>query len=519
MSSISPLTSSSSLTGGSAATGAAGSSASSTGTTGSSSGTTSLAGLSQGVLSSLGVGSGMDVPSMVTALVQADTAAQQNQINAQTQTANTQLSSIGQLQAALSGVQAALAGLSDGSAFTSYAATATGASGGSASFTATAGLGAAPGTHTLVVNQLATAQSISSGAFSSSSAVLGSGTLVVGLGGKSFSINVDSGNDTVQGIADAINSASGNPGVAASVVNAADGAHLILTSSTTGAANTISVSSSGGDGGLSVLDYTQGGSGNGMTQQTAAQDASAVLDGFTITSASNSITNALQGVTINLTGAAPGSTQSLQIGLDTQGIASDLQGLVTAYNSYVNLAGSLSSFDSTTDTAGPLLGNATLNNIVSQLGNILSSAVGSSTSSIQSLGDIGLELNQDGTLSLDTNQLNSALTSNPSQVANLFNSTNGYGAQLDTTLNTFLQSGGVFDVQTQSINQQLSSLQQQQSDLNQQIADETTRYQQQFTAMDTIISQLQSSASAITQMMNGMNPTAILNSNGNSSGG
>lgn len=511
MSSISPLTTNTSTTG---TTSSSSSSSASSGTnTVASSGTAT-----QGVLSSLGIGSGMDLSSLVSALVSADTSAQQNQITTATQAASTQLSAIGQLQAALSGVQAALSGLTDGSAFTSYTATAAGANGGNATFSATAGVGATPGTHTLVVNQLATAQSISSGAFSSSSAIVGTGTLVVGLGGKTVGITIDSSNNTLQGIASAINSASGNPGVTASVVNAADGAHLILTSNATGASNTISVSSSGGDGGLSVLNYASGGSSNGMTQQTAAQDASVVLDGFTVTSASNSISNALQGVTINLSSASPGTTQTLSLGIDTQGITSDLQSLVTAYNSYISLKSSLSSYDSSSGTAGPLLGNATLMNISNQLGSILSSAVGSSSASIQSLGDIGLDLNPDGTLSLDTTTLNNALAVNPSQVAALFNSKNGYGAQLNNSLNSFLQTGGVFDVQTQAINQQLSSLQQQQTDLNQQIADETTRYQQQFAAMDTLIADLKNSSSAITSMMSGMNSTAILNSNSSTSG-
>ena len=520
MSSINPLAGSGSTLAGSTGSSGANTSTGSTSSTGSGSSAASATNNgTQGILTSLGIGSGMNLSSLVTALVQADTSAQQNQINTATQQAQTRLSAIGQLQAALSGVQAALAGLRNGTAFSNYATTVSGANGGQATFSATAASGSTPGTHTLVVNQLATAQVLSSGAFSSSSAIVGSGTLVVGLGGKTVGISIDSSNNTLQGIAQAINGASGNPGVTASVVNASDGAHLILTSNATGAANTISISSSGGDGGLAALNYTQGASsGNGLTQQTAAQDASVVLDGFTVTSAGNSIGNALQGVTINLTSADPGATQTLTLGTDVNGISSDLQNLVTAYNSYISLKSSLSSYDATTGTAGPLLGNATLINIANQLGTILSSAVGSGSASVQSLADIGLDLNPDGTLSLDTNQLTSALTANPAQVASLFNGSNGYGAQLNNTLNNFLQTGGVFDTQTQAVNQQLAALQQQQSDLNQTISDETTRYQQQFAAMDAIVAQLKNDSSAITQMLSGLNPTAILNTNSQNGG-
>ena len=492
--------------------------------TASASGSTSSASSSgsatQGVISSLGIGSGLNLPALVTALVQADTGAQQYQITTQTKAANTQLSAMGQLQAALSGVQAALAGLRTGTAFTSYTATATGAAGASASFSASAGTGATAGTHSVVINQLATAQQLSSAAFASSSTIVGTGTLVVAVGGKSMGVTIDSSNNTLQGIVSAINSATGNPGVTASIINAANGAHLVLSSNSTGVANTITVTSSGGDGGLTAINYNPAGGGpNNLSVQTAAQDASLTIDGFAVTSASNSVSNVLSGVTLNLGSAAPGATQTLSVGLDTTGITSDLQNLVTAYNSYVGIEGQLASYDPASGTAGPLLGNATLQDVGSQLSGILASAVGSASASVQSLGDIGLSLNPDGTLSLDTTVLGNALSANPTQVAALFNGSNGYGAQLNNTLNNFLQTGGVFDSQTQAINQQLASLQQQQSDLNQQIASETTRYQQQFAAMDALVAQLKSSSSAITQMLTGLNPTAIMYNPASSTGG
>lgn len=481
-------------------------------TSGSASGTAPGGSATQGVISSLGIGTGMNLSALVTSLVQADTSAQQNQISTATQAANTQLSALGQLQAALSGIQAALAGLRTGTAFTSYTATAAGAAGANATFTASVGTGATAGTHTVVVNQLATAQQLSSAAFASSSSIVGTGTLVVAVGGKSVGLTIDSSNNTLQGIASAINGASNNPGVTASIINAADGAHLVLSSNSTGAANTITVTSSGGDGGLTAINYNPAGGGpNNLSVQTAAQDASLTIDGFAVTSASNSVSNVLSGVTLNLGSAAPGATQTLSVGLDTTGITNTLQGLVTAYNSYVAATGQLASYDPGSGTAGPLLGDATLQNVNSQMAGILGSVVGNSSASVQSLADIGINFNVDGTLSLDTNALNSALTGNPTQVAALFNGSNGYGAQLNNTLNSFLLPGGVFDNRTQAINQQLSNLAQQQSDLNQQIAAETTRYQQQFAAMDTLVAQLQSSSSAITQMLSGLNSTAILN--------
>jgi len=473
----------------------------------------------QGVLSSMGIGSGLNVPKLISTLVKADTAAQQNQINTGIAAAKTSISAISTLQAALSGIQSSLSGLSDGSLFQTYQATASGAAGAAASFSATAGSTAVAGQHSIIVTQLAQAQVLTASAVASSSTVIGTGTLVVGVAGKSTAISIDSSNNSLQGIVDAINQAPGNPGVTASIVNATAGAHLILSAKQSGAANTITVTSSGGDGGLASINYNPAGGGpNNLSVQTAAQDASLQVDGFAVSSASNVVTSALPGVSINLQSADPGVTQTLSIGLDSSAVSQGLQSFVTAYNGYTSAVAQLASYDPSSGKAGPLLGDSSLLGLGSQLTTALGSVVGASGASIQSLADIGISFNTDGSLSLNTTTLDNALQGNPSGVAALFNNSNGYGAQVSKVLTAFNGPSGILDSRAQALQQQLGQFSQQQVNLNQMITTETEAYRAQFTAMDTIVSQLKSTSNQLTQMMAGLNPTSIMNSSSSKGG-
>src|SRR6185437_14249454 len=216
-------------------------------------------------------GSVIDVSALVSELVAATKAPQESLITSKTQAVTTEISAVGTLKSALSTFQSSLTPLATTTAFDSLSATSSNTN----AFTASADSGATLGSYSITVSQLAQAQQIvSTTAWSGGgSATVGTGTLQVSLGGTSFTVAIGSSNDTLSGIAAAVNEASGNPGVEASVVTGSGGAHLVLSSSLTGAANTIKVTETDGGSGLSALTY---GTGNtaGYTQQTAAQDAS-----------------------------------------------------------------------------------------------------------------------------------------------------------------------------------------------------------------------------------------------------
>ena len=218
--------------------------------------------------------------------------------------------------------------------------------------TATADANAAPGTYSIGVTQLAQAQQLVSKPFSGgSSQTVGTGTLTLSLGSQSVSVPIDSTDNTVAGIAAAINSAPANPGITAGIVQGTDGAHLVLASSLTGASNTIQVSAAGGDGGLSALTYSSGHTTN-YTQPTAAQDAILTVAGITSDSPSNTDSGAITGVTLNLASmTSAGSPVTLTVSNDTSTVASNISNFVSAYNALVNQFSTLGGYDASSGTA------------------------------------------------------------------------------------------------------------------------------------------------------------------------
>ncbi len=294
--------------------------------------TGSSTGGATGLLTSAGIGSKLDVNAIVTALVNAKQAGPQAQItNRSTQTSAT-LAGLASLQSGLSSLQSALSALTQTGTFSSFNATLADATLGTTSTMSNA----QAGNYTLDVTQLATAQKRSSTAYDNTAAI-GSGTLSIGVGANSFNLNV-SATDTLSNIAANINSASGNPGVTATVVYGAGGAQLLLSSSKTGVANGFTISaSSDSSAGLGALASQLGTAGS-----NEAQDAKLSLDGIAISSASNSVSGAIDGVTINL--AKTGSTQ-LTVSQDNSAATKAVQNFVSAYNSYVGTVGTLSSYD------------------------------------------------------------------------------------------------------------------------------------------------------------------------------
>ncbi len=468
-------------------------STSTTGTsTTASSSTTPTSGTGSAVLSSAGIGSGLDVNSIVTALVNAKKAGPQAEItDRQTQT-NATLAGLASLQSGLTSLQSALSKLTLTSTFQSFGATLSDTTVGSATTLSSA----QPGTYSLVVNNLAAAQKRASSAYGATAAV-GAGTLTLAVGSNSVDVAV-SATDTISDIAAKINAASGNPGVEATVVNGTNGAQLLLSSAKTGVANGFTVTAgSGSSSGLSTLATQLNTAG-----ANEAKDASLSLDGIAITSASNSVSGAIDGVTIDL--AAAGST-TLTVTRDNSAATDAIQGFVDAYNSYQQTVGTLSSYDSTTGQAGILLGDTTLNSVQRQISGVLSGKV--SGNSIGSLAVLGITRQADGTLALDSNKLSAALSSNPSAVQDLFSGTNGYATKLNSSLDGFTSSSGVIATRQQSLNDSLTKLGTQQTQLDQRMSVYQQQLLDQYNALDTLMSQLNNTSSYLTSQLAALEAT------------
>ncbi|MGH8777755.1 flagellar filament capping protein FliD [Paraburkholderia sp.] len=444
----------------------------------------------------------LDVNSLVSSLVTAKTAAQSATIQNKQALDNTQLTAVGQLKSALSSLETAASALSDGSALSAVSASVSGTA--VTASTATNG-GATPGTYAINVTAVASGDKYSSTGFTSSTTV-GTGTLTLSLGSSgTMSVNVDSTNNSITGIAAAINASSNNPGITATVVNGSDGQHLVLQSNSTGAANTVSMTASSG---LSSALNT-----SNMTKLQTAQDASLTIDGSPVTSASNTITGALTGVTINLTAAAANTQQTLTVATDTTAQTTAITNFVTAYNNYVTTAKSLSSYDSTAaagSQAGPLLGDAMLNSITNGLASIVSSGVTSGGGTF-SLASIGLNLQDDGTIVTDTTALQTALTSSPGTVSALFNQTNGMGAQINNFSNIYIQTSGTIDQRTAALNSDLSSLAAQATTLQTYSSTLTAQYNAQFTALNNLLTTTQNNTQYLDQLFGGNGAAGTLN--------
>jgi flagellar hook-associated protein 2 len=383
-------------------------------------------------------------------------------------------------------------------------------------FTATADGTAVSGSYSVSVTQLAQGEQLVSNAITAgSNAPLGIGTLQLSLGSSSFNLSINSTNDTLAGIAGAINGAAGNPGISAAVVTGTDGAHLVLTSTLTGQANTIQLQATQTDGGtgLTALAYGTGNTANYMPQSAdqLAQDAQFSISGIPYTSASNSVTGALTGVTLALTGLTTTTTGSgasavttdapatLSVSSDSSTIQSNISAFVAAYNTLAGTFSTLGGFDSTTGTAGPMMGDSLLSGIQNQIRSALYSVVNTGSSTYNSLASVGITTQSDGTLSLNTATLQNALSAAPGAVSALFSASSGVATTLNSQITQALSSQGSISSRSATLITQENALTTQTDTLNTQMAALTASLTQQYSALNTLLSSLQTTSSYLTQ--------------------
>jgi len=458
--------------------------------------------LSSSILSSLGslsgsnstVGAKIDVNALVTQLVAADRQPRQSILDTQKTNDNAEISALGALQGALSTFQTAAQALASPAAFNSNTTTTSK----SDVVTATTDTTAGTGTYTVQVLALAQAEQLASGALSGgSSSTVGTGTLTIGQGSGSFTVNIDSTDNTLQGIANAINSATGNTGVQATILNEQSGAHLLLTASKTGAASAITVTASGGDGGLSQLDYNA--SSKSMSELQVAQDSHILIGGFDHYAATNAVSDAVTGVTFNLQSASPGTNVTVSVVPDNANISNLVSAFVSAYNTLEGTISQLDSYNSSTKTAGLLLGDATLRGIETQLRQDLGTAVTTASGSYNSLSSIGVTKLADGTLAFDPNKLGTTIAQSPDSVAQIFASGDGVATRLNRDISNALGTSGAIGTRLTQLNQDLSDIANKSSNLDEQMASLQANYTAQFTSLETLLAQLQTTSNYLTQ--------------------
>ncbi len=439
------------------------------------------------LITSTGIGSGLDINAIVTSLTTAYGAAQTTQLTNQQNSLDAQVSAYGTFTSALDTLKASLSALEVPSKLAGFA----GAVADKTIASANTSSDAVAGQYSLQVDNLATSATLTSTHFAASTTAVGTGTLTIAVGSSSTNITIDTTNNTLAGIAAAINSAPNNPGVTASIITATDGARLVIAGTATGTANAITVTQSGGDGGLSALVYDPANSITNLTQTQQAKDASFSINGFAATSASNQVTKAITGVTINLLQAsAPSTPTTLTISADTTAAQSAITNFVTALNGAVSSIQTLTGYNASTQTAGPLNGNATLESFQNQLQNVLNQVVSGGKGGIKSLTDIGITANADGSYSTNSTTLANALTGNLAAVASLLGGANGIATKLDNLVNGYTKTGGLLDTINRGLQTSLSNVAKEQAALTAELATYSRTLTTQYNAMDAAVAQL-----------------------------
>jgi flagellar hook-associated protein 2 len=457
----------------------------------------------------------LDVPSLVSQLMAVERRPI-NTLTAKITSYETRISSFGKISGLVSSFQTASKDLS--TSLTKLAATPSDPG----VFAATAGSSAVPGTYAVTVSQLAQSQNLVAAGQASSSAAIGDGTATtvtfdfgtisggtltngvysgaafMSSGGGTAIITIDSNNNTLAGIRDAINAAG--MGVTASIVNDGSGTpyRLALSSSNSGLSNSIKITTSGGDGAIgSLLGYDPAGTQN-LTQTVAAQNANLTVNGIAITSTSNAVSEAIQGVTLNLK-SVTATPASLTVERDTSAITAAVTSFVDAYNALASQIKSGSAYGADGKGAGVLAGDGTLRFLQDQMRGIFNTPASGGV--LSSLSQVGISFQAGGSLLLDSSKLDSAIAANFADVVNLFSSPTGYAKRLEAWAKSALAPGGPIETRTEGFNKHVKNYNEQIEKLEQRMSALQKRYTIEYTNLNLLLSSMNSTSTFLSQQL------------------
>ncbi|GAB4174353.1 MAG: flagellar filament capping protein FliD [Rhodocyclaceae bacterium] len=474
-----------------------------------------------------GIGSGLDVNGIISQLM----AIERRPIDALDKRKSQlegQISAFGRIRSALDALATAAKALATPSKFSVFSATVadTSLAGASAGSTAVAG------SYSLQVDQLAQSHKLASAGISNTDLSLGPGTITIDFGTydsgtNTFTANpaktpqtitIAAGAHSLSDARAAINAA--NAGVSATIINDGTASRLVLTATDGGAANSLRVSvaedaggTNNGDNldaiGLSALAYdptVAAGSGKNLTEVAAAQDARFVLDGTTITSSSNSVTGALEGVTLVLLKASATPT-TLSVSRDDATVKARVEAFVKAYNDFDALARSLSAADPASGTSSALTGDGSLRSMQTRLRAVLGAQVSGASGGLEFLYQAGVSFQRDGSLALDSSVLDAALADPARDVGHLFaasGAATGIAAQVDTLVSGFLDTQGLIASRTDGLQSSIAILDRRSEAMQFRLDAIEARYRAQFTALDKLISSMNQTSTFLTQQLSSL---------------
>jgi flagellar hook-associated protein 2 len=448
-----------------------------------------------------GIGSGLDINALVSGLVAAEGDTKTLLLANKGSSTQSEISAFGGLKSILSTFQSRSTILKTASTFEQNSTSSADAT----VYTATTSGSVAAGVYGVEVRDFAEAHKLLTTGYTDDDTVVGTGTLTISVGASSFDVTIDSSNETLAGIRSAINDATDNTGVSATIANVDDGAggteaKLILSSDKTGVANAITVTVDDDDltdtnaSGLSIFD-----SATQLTQINAAIDAEIYIEGQKVLSSSNTVVDAIQGVTLTLLKEDTGNVHDLTIATDTAAIKNNIELFVSNYNSTISYMNSVTAFDADTGSVGILLGDSTIRSLSNQIRTQINQTVTGISGAYTTLVDLGITSTSNGTLEIDATKLDNALSTNLDDVADLFSSTNGVAARLESTLIQYTQADGILDSKTSGLNDTINDINDDLEALDRSLTALEERLFAQFSALDLLMTQLNSTSSFLTQ--------------------
>lgn len=443
-----------------------------------------------------GIGSGLDVNDIVTKLMEIERQPINN-LTTKKSFINAQISAYGSLKSKVADFQTAMSNLNSPQKFQVFKAT----SGSESVFTTSVSSSAVAGNYNIEVVSLAQRDKIATQAYTDSNTIVGEGTLNISIGSESFALTIDSSNNTLAGIRDAINNASDNSGVSATIVTGDGGARLVLSSKETGLDNALRISVTDSDGGntdetgLSALAYNPEGGVEFRAAISSAQNAQIRIDGFDVSSNTNNIAGAIDGVTIN---AASIGSSTLSVTRDDEQILESVEAFAAAFNALRT--------EINNQRKGQLEADSTLLTLERQIFDVLNAGTSIEGSSFSYLIEAGVSINKQGVMEVDSDRITDIMNTDFDSFTNLFASENGgFAAKLSTLADGWLANDGLIDSREDGLNTQVEGIDDQILRMEDRMISVEARIRAQFTALDTLVSSLNNTSSFLTQQLASLN--------------
>ena len=480
-----------------------------------------------GTITSQGVGSNINIAGIVSELMDIERVPLNRLIDQKT-SFDAKISSLGSIKSALSAFQTTVTALTTGSSLQANSAS----SSNTAIVSATGTSGAVAGNYTVSnITQLAQSQKLVAAGQADATAAIGGGTtttLTIDIGSitggtfdsgtgtytgatftsggaGTFDVVIDNTNNTLQGIRDAINTA--NQGVTATIVNDGDPANpyrLVLSSTNSGADQSIQISVAGEAAISSLLSHDPSATQN-LSETVTAQDAVFEVDGISITKSSNTISDVISGVTLNLNAENPAGSVTVSVSQDTDTAKTAVENFVNAYNDLVEEINKQTDSGYAGGEAGALASDSATRQLLNFVRNELTQAPTGLTGTFANLTSIGVSFQRDGTLELDESILSDAINDDNDSVAELFSAADGYGTRLDTTLTEMLQFNGIIDTRTDAFKDRISLLEDRQVTMESRLERTEARIRARFTALDVLVNSMNVTSNYLTQQLDILN--------------